>query len=240
MCDHALSQQDFFPKRPSEGGVSFSQKRQQNTINTWILHKRLLKRYCCTLPIYPAARVVLPGGSYMRISDHSSCFLLNHLPMTCHAVVTRRYSATSTCDLLTFWRCDGWRCWQREWDRCGCLDQISQLMDVDDMFFLFWFWVIKSFPHCLSAGMIFFSLLRSWSIKSDTYLITCHKNQENVGKYTIHGWYGYCKKPIIFSGSFRSFSVRFVWCFHPSSTNEIQSFGPFLCGVHFPKLKHLT
>ena len=24
------------------------------------------------------------------------------------------------------------------------------------------------------------------------YLLIYHENQQNVGKYTIHGWYGYC------------------------------------------------
>lgn len=138
MCDHALYLQDFFPKRPSEGHVSFSQKQQQNTINTWI-HKRLFWKMLLYSGHIPRSPCCFAGGSYMRISGHSSCFVFYHLPTTCHAAVTTRCSATSTCDLLTFWQCDGWRCWQREWDRCGFLDQISQLMDADDIFFLFWF-----------------------------------------------------------------------------------------------------
>ena len=55
----ALSTRLKIPKRPSEGDVSFSQKRQQNTINTWI-HKRLLLKILLYFGHRPAARVVLP------------------------------------------------------------------------------------------------------------------------------------------------------------------------------------
>ena len=78
MCDHALYLQDFFLNVQAKGTFLLAKNSNKTpSIHEYI--KGFFEKCCCTLAIYPAARVVLPVFIHENFRSFF-CFVFYHLP----------------------------------------------------------------------------------------------------------------------------------------------------------------